>query len=344
MGKIITLQHAVVCENSDFNLKERSFNGGVIEKNGDVCELSLHYKPSFTNIPSTNVMPVENLRGRWVFGGMLQNGHFGHFITESITRLWATNYISNVNGIVFYNRYCGQNNKSFIFDFLKLIIPNLQIKIIDKSCTVEELIVPEQLHCGNGFVNGCSENRMLFNVPTPLPKLTTSKKVYISRKNLSSTEGNIIGNEYISELLEKEGYLMIYPEQLSIEEQINIYTHAEKLVFDQGSAFHMYNLFSRKNQDVYVIWRRKKIINGYVSQYRSFAEKELNKKSHIINQYAPINHTENTAKYFGFPDFKNLYAELYELNFIKEIPNEIFISQDKLLDNLSQRIGQISTV
>jgi len=348
MSKITLLSEAIVCENKKFDLKSKIFNGGVLNSDGEVCELSIHFKPGYINQPSTDTEKThwENAKGSWLFGGMLQNGHFGHFITESLNRLWALPHLNNINGIIFYSRYCGERNKQFIYDFLEFLAPKYEVKIITVPCQVENLYVPEQLHCGNGFISGGELNKKLFsnfNLACT-EKLKTYDKVYITRAALTSTEGNVVGNDKVAKLLEKQGYTTIYPEKLSLLEQVSIYKYAKKLIFDQGSAFHMYNLFGNDEQDVYVIWRRKKVINGYLLQYRSFFNKELNNQSHIMKQFVPAIHISNTAKFFGIPNINDLYEDLYTLGFLDSKPTHEYLDSEAELALLESKFGDMSEV
>lgn len=45
--------------------------------------------------------PPERLEGRWLFGGLFY-GHFGHFLCETTSRLWALDKVGPIAGIVFY--------------------------------------------------------------------------------------------------------------------------------------------------------------------------------------------------------------------------------------------------
>ncbi len=71
---------------------------------------------------------------------MLQE-HFGHFLTESIGRIWAQKYLSSeFNSMVFYHRIPGGRIPSFVRDIMELLVPNIKINIIQEPTIIEELV------------------------------------------------------------------------------------------------------------------------------------------------------------------------------------------------------------
>jgi hypothetical protein len=45
---------------------------------------------------------------------------------------------------------------------------------------------------------------------------------------------------------------------MSVLEQLQFYVSAKKIIFFDGSAYHLFAMVAQATQDVFVIWRRKK--------------------------------------------------------------------------------------
>ena len=232
------------------------FDGGVYYQNNVVCQQGLHGKTHYTNKPaSINAENLTIISGRHIFGGMLQE-HFGHFLTESLGRVWAANYLSpDFKSIALYHRVPGGKVPSFVREIFQLLAPGLQIKIIQQPTVVEELAVPTQVE-KHGVVYG---HPVMQEAVLPLNKVRGdgAKRVYVSRSGLSLNDGGLLFETWVERHLENEGYWVIRPEKMSIREQFAAYNEAEDIVFAEGSALHLYALVARSSQRVFVIWRRK---------------------------------------------------------------------------------------
>jgi len=77
--------------------------------------------------------------------------------------------------------------------------------------------------------------------------------VYVSR---SKQQGGILGEAYLEKVFEQAGGLVIRPEELPLERQMEIYSGARKLVFCEGSAVHGLQLLGRLPAEVIILKRR----------------------------------------------------------------------------------------
>lgn len=122
------------------------FNGGAYYSGGTICQTALHGKTHYHNRPDPLQMngEMQKLDGNHLFGGMLQE-HFGHFLTESLGRLWALRRLSsNFQSIVFYHRVPGGRIPGFAQDLMSLIAPGMQITLIREPTQVRDLAIPQQ--------------------------------------------------------------------------------------------------------------------------------------------------------------------------------------------------------
>lgn len=132
------------------------FDGGVYYKDGKVCELGKTIKGNYNNIPEAISSNVQNIGSNSVFGGMLQNEHFGHFMAESLSRLWSFENLNNkYNSVTFFLRKPNFPIAKFIHDLFSLIVPGVNLTIAESPIQFDTLVVPQQIvHPGNGFIYG----------------------------------------------------------------------------------------------------------------------------------------------------------------------------------------------
>ncbi len=67
------------------------------------------------------------------------------------------------------------------------------------------------------------------------------EKIFISRKKLNSTKNNIrvLDNiDNIEAIVKKYGYKVVYPESMSLKEQINMFANSKIIIGEDGSALH----------------------------------------------------------------------------------------------------------
>ena len=289
-----------------------SFDGGVYYSNNDICLQGLHGKTHYTNKPialTSSEMP--KLNGSHIFGGMLQE-HFGHFLTESIGRIWALKHLSSkFNSIVFYHRVPNGRIPRFVREIMEVLAPNIQINIILQPTIIEELAVPTHIE-KNGMLYGHS---VMQEAVYPLKNIRsgTAKRLYISRSKLNLNDGGILFEELIENYLEAEGYVIIHPEKMTINEQIAAYNGAEELIFAEGSSLHLYSLVARPSQRIFIIWRRK-IADHFGWQIGTFGgPKHVYGELCIDSLFVPPN-GEVCAR--ALLDFSDLSMQLYKNDFI----------------------------
>lgn len=249
--------------------KKGVFDGGVYDCNGDICDIALHGKTNYINSPiKLSEKSFFNFDGVHVFGGMLQ-AHFGHFLTESIGRIWAFDYISkDINSLVFYHRKLGGEIPSFAKQIFDILLPHVSVTLVTEPSSFEELVVPSQVQ-KSGVLYGNKKTRKFFSKLNSVNGKKI-KNIYVSRSRLDLRDGGILFEELIEKKLSDDGYIIIYPELMSIEEQLSYYKDAERIIFSEGSAIHLYSLVAQSFQKVFIIWRRR-LASHFIWQIQSFS-------------------------------------------------------------------------
>lgn len=311
---------AVVYPISNFNTISREFDGGVVTNEGTHCPLSVQVKGGYSNKLDNELPPVVNtLKGRYLYAGMMQNRHFGHFLIESLSRLWASTEINRLDGIVFILRSPEAAIAQFATDIIKLLIDNVTIYIVREPTQFSELIVPEQIcQPKQGILTNHPVFGSMFGRLRSKFKALNKKypsKVYVSRSKLMGNEGQILAESILEASLVEEGYVVIHPQELNINEQLFYYTNADKLIFADGSAFHLYVLVANEYQSSFIVWRRKKH-HHFDMQLRSFISKDTYGKPCLLGCYTPEQEKHNSARHKAKLDFFALKYQMIKHNFI----------------------------
>jgi hypothetical protein len=259
---------------------EREYQGGLVEiKSQALVKEAIHLgsqkfgdESLCQRLPDIELQKdlskVPKIETPVLYGGILFN-HFGHFLLESLGRLWAYEYVKELNPcICFYapqgvpdylrnNHYMNQVMTGFGIPLERLIFINELVQL-------KGVIVPEQKY-GWGFFKKPDATFLnfvrSFSFSNNLPKeFEQIERVYVSRTKLPfksgmNTHGRIIAEHLFEEYLLANGYKILYPERYNLFQQLSIYNHAKKIIFSSGSALHSCILLPDLEADVAIIAR-----------------------------------------------------------------------------------------
>lgn len=234
---------------------------GVLRADGSYCAAGALWR-KFRPLTTEPARPsqTEPLAGRWLWGGVLWV-HFGHFLVESTSRLWALNALeAPVDGILFIPKRpkAGDMTRGFQRAFVDQLAPGLPIRVATDPLEVEELVVPGQgfglgrITAGTPAFRAAIHDRFGREIEPVGPD-----RLYVSRSALGLGKGGLLGEERLEALLAEHGYETFHPQQHSIEEQLARYKAASKIIAADGSAVHLYAMVGRADQDVAIVLRRK---------------------------------------------------------------------------------------
>ena len=244
---------------------------GVLHETGEYCPegaLWRKYRP-LTTEPAAPVVPLEELSGRWLWGGVLW-AHFGHFLVESTARLWALGEDElPFDGVLFVPKRpdVGDALRGFQTDFVDMMAPGLPIRVATAPTRVEQLVVPGQgfglglITAGTDKFRGAIHQKFAADIKADGPE-----KIYISRSALGLAKGGLLGEELLEDYLRQEGYEIFHPEQHDLKTQIARYKAARKVIAADGSALHLYAMVGRPDQPVAMILRRKSGPNNLLAR------------------------------------------------------------------------------
>ena len=310
--------------------------GGVSDENYNFIEESARY--DVFGIERTKVLMCgkvyeekydDYIDEEVVFLGLLI-GHWGHFILESIVRLWYFLDEKNKNKKACYiYEGCGED---FLYFFEWFGLKKEQLIRIDKNTKFKKVIVPEVSSTHTNIYH--KKYKETINKIKEKFEAYKYKKVYISRDKFVHPEygAKAYGEKVIEKIFENNGYKVIYPEDTGDEEMIKIMKGAEYVAGLQGSAINNI-LFANDNINIILLFRSKNtdkqstvalldyltnknatcidaylISISYKSFYREFGQPYL------------IGMTEEIKNFFDDNNFKYNMKEVYK-NLIDDINN-----------------------
>lgn len=249
--------------------------------------------------------------------------HWGHFLMDCTTRMWILLEEKYKDYKVVFPNHPENIRDGNYNRFLELLgLDENRIVNIDKPTRFREIIVPSEgrfssrnLHSNEWYAifDKVAENAKydISNIP---------KKVYFSRSKFGKPE---LGEEEIQHNFEINGYTVVFPELLSLDEQIGIFQCAEEIV-SQNSSICMNVVFAREG----LKWL---IINKYSVIHDNFTELRYKKKIDItyidaysekLNKYGDmigtlpylISFNQNLKRYFDDHSMKyETYGIVYRV-------------------------------
>lgn len=228
-------------------------------------------------IDKTNIKQIPETV---IYAGMIV-GHFGHFITDCFTRLWyPIKHTNEKYKIVFtYFQYHDYEIRSFHHEIFRLLgIDEDRILIIYEATQFQKVIAPRQ----SVFWCSAYHRELLPLIYDTLVNNVAPKqcdKIYISKSKVNSKEsGSFTLNEnFFEEFFASQGFKIIYPEQMSVHDQIAYISGSNEIACIAGTLSHL-AVFAKK--DVKLIC----LIRSNLDLWNTFTRRQL-----IINSLRNIN-------------------------------------------------------
>jgi capsular polysaccharide biosynthesis protein len=202
-----------------------------------------------TNAPATIV------NGPYIFGGLVSH-HYGHFITETLSRFTLCKQFSLKFALFSHNM--PQLYKDFLND---CNVPYDVFNIQTNNFIFKQIFIPAP-----GFTLGMSNHNNVSYYHKNLGKMldtqvvpSKNKILYISKKKflLQNTGFSVIDyniEQKIEDLLtSKYGAHIMYPDELSIKDQINTINEHEIIIGPIGSNMHTILLAKDPKKVIYIL-------------------------------------------------------------------------------------------
>ncbi|WP_232679491.1 DUF563 domain-containing protein [Nocardioides sp. R-C-SC26] len=192
------------------------------------------------------------LTGTHLYGGHWI-GHFGHFMTETVTTLWPEREaLGQIDGLVFH-RYSGRfaGVQTWQQELLDLAgYGDLPVVVIDeRPRRVERLVLPNRSVVVNGWAHegaGRVWGRIAAAAATSQPE-GDGAKVFLSRRGFNArkrAEGATVRtspqrDDRLDRVFGDAGFLVVEPESLALRDQVRLAAEASVLAGSAGTALHL---------------------------------------------------------------------------------------------------------
>lgn len=179
----------------------------------------------------SGVAGFNRLTGRWLYGGNWMS-QFGHFITESLTTLWPR---LNVDGIICHPFIFGTSIHPWQMTLVRRLGFSGPVLLARQGCVVDELVVPQRPFTLNESTAPESVN-VWNRVASPG---SHENKVFLSRSRLEKDPRHVPGDERLDDIMAANGFQVLHPQEMSVEDQLDSVAGASILAGVSGSALHL---------------------------------------------------------------------------------------------------------
>jgi capsular polysaccharide biosynthesis protein len=192
---------------------------------------------SETISPPTDFITVDE---PVVYLSWLQN-HWGHFLTEGISRLWALSQYPELKQML--GAYCCYHlPHQNIRDFIEALDFNIYIggDRRNQAIRFRKVFIPFPSFANQAKAYSVHRNAALKVVESYLQEdrpEVSNQPVFMSRSKVSSAR-TIRNQTELERALTRMGFLIVHPEELSLSSQINLFSHYRYFTGCWGSAFH----------------------------------------------------------------------------------------------------------
>jgi hypothetical protein len=289
---------------------------GVLDADGAMVEQSISWSTSTERVNQAPPRPAEArpLAGRYLFGGILY-GHFGHFIVESLARLWAQDALGfEADAMIFTPKALTFPDPSVeklqhLAELLGLRIP---ILVAREPLQVEELHVPAQGFGMGDLIGGSAAFRAFINTHAGAAIAPMgAEKLYVSRSQLPRDRGSILGEYKLEAYLAAEGYDIFHPQKAKPAEQIARYKAARLVVGVDCSPIHMLGYVGNAGQNTAIILRRSLTVGSFLTQQlRIFKGMQVQDHDLLLDDWIPQPGNRPSRSTWGEIDFPALHARL----------------------------------
>lgn len=200
-----------------------------------------------------DVAVAERSDTTYIYVGRI-NFHYGHFLVNTLPRFWNITKIKTPNTKILYH---GPMSIEQIFStpYVKTILSMLGLTPEDfvkfvAPTKIKHVVVPktsfeEQRSGYSKYKSLCHDIgcRLLRNIDSSA-RIGT---LYYSKTRLRSAVGIITNEIEVEEYMREKGVRIVYPEELSLEEQLSLMSKAENIIASAGSFLHTSIFCSPRN-------------------------------------------------------------------------------------------------
>ncbi|QIK78058.1 glycosyltransferase family 61 protein [Sphingomonas piscis] len=239
---------------------------------------------ALTILPLNDAKATTIVEEPVIYGGLMFR-HFGHALTESIHRLWPRYALKELHSAkVAFNLVNNTKIMPYMTEALNFhgfskshVIP------ITEPIRFRRLFVGQQARTLAGPTTFPGYQSMLDReLSWRLPPPSGSRRLYISRLRHQHS-GSFYGESFVEKALQKAGFEVVYPEDLSLTQLVEALRSAELAIFAEGSAIHALELCGSAVPDTAIISRRPASMRRFSPLLQDICERWLI-SDHVLAQ------------------------------------------------------------
>lgn len=299
--------------------KTRHQKSGILTAQGEFVENSVSWDSREKRVNQAPDLPsddeITDLPGTWMYGGILY-GHFGHFLVDSMARVWALAELDGkIDGIIFTPKIIGERPNRALEGYSTLVSAlgiRVPTKLVQTPHRVQRLYVPRQGFGMNDLTSGSDKFRAYMKANAGRDIAAAGpERIYISRSQLPPKRGGLIGESVLEALLAAEGYVIYHPQKETQADQIAQYKAARDIISVDCSPLHLVGYVGNADQRIAILTRRSMdIARSMVNQLRTFNDSDAFEVNTLVRDWVPGKAHRAGRSSFGEIDFPRTYAAL----------------------------------
>jgi capsular polysaccharide biosynthesis protein len=227
--------------------------GGIYDRDGALVDSAKVIRSSgivaFSDQPRLEQPQDEHyLAEDFIYGGILY-GHYGHFLLESLARSWFFGEAPHKR--ILFHKPPMFGLQEYHRSLLGLGgVPEDRVVFVDRPTRVRSLVVPKVAFRVVAYAHRVFK-RYFDGIAAKFTGAPLSETIYVSRSQLNTNVS--VGEQELEEVLRKARFKVIYPEDMAVPEQVEIFARGTRFMGITGSGMH--NLaFAQGNVDaIYLV-------------------------------------------------------------------------------------------
>lgn len=278
----------------------------------------------------------DHIPGLAIFGGVASM-HFGHLVTQSLGRLWAGDLAPEAP--ILFVQETGRDTAlpGYFTDLARRLGLRNELRLLSRVTRCDRLLVPQDV-CNlrhrppatPWFRTWLAARHDRMDLPP-----AAAQRVYVSRSRLGQQHGQYLQERVLEAALEDNGYHVFHPQDHPIGIQLATYAAADRLIFADGSAGHLWSLVARPGQRAAVILRRP-LHHLYARWFQRFHGPSVSFIDCGIADFWARGHARAAA---ALLDLGGVWAQLAALGFHAD-PRRIGPDRDLLLSWAAAQEGR----
>lgn len=194
--------------------------------------------------------PEDQIGHATVFGGYLIN-HYGHFLLEGLSRIWALKQRPDLAAVWLVGKGKRLGYSQMQAEILDILGVRNKPILVCRPTVFRQMLIPDP-----GYINPFwfhPDHVRALEVRQGL-RPVSGKRVWLSRSNLPNRGG--FENELEAERhLETNGWTIFHPENFKVNDQLQMFADAEEIAGIEGSAFHTLVFFNNLKAKISIFTR-----------------------------------------------------------------------------------------